>query len=126
MHPNYQGSNAKGTYRETFDIYSFGIILLEISYWKPVEKDSRHRPDSAQFPELESIHSQLLDPGLGHLAQVLADQGERYHEAASCCLQGRTAFGIGEEEDEYDVLTGAKLRQAFMTHVVDALESISI
>ncbi len=70
--------------------------------------------------------SQLLDPGLGHSAQVLADQGERYREAVKCCLEGRSAFGIGEEEDEGDVLTGATLQRAFVTHVVDALESIYI
>ena len=126
VHPNYQGSNAKGTYRKTFDIYSLGIILLEISYWKPIEQIVGIDPDCAQLAELKSIRSQLLDPGTGHLAQVLADQGEKYHEAVKCCLEGRAAFGIGEEENEADVETGAKLQQAFMTHVVDALESICI
>ena len=124
VHPNYQGSNAKGTYRKTFDIYSLGIILLEISHWKPIEQIVGIDPDCAQLAELKGIRSQLLDPGTGHLAQVLADQGEKYHEAVKCCLEGRAAFGIGEEENEADVLTGAKLQQAFMTHVVDALESI--
>ena len=124
VHPNYQGSNAKGTYRKTFDIYSLGIILLEISYWKPIEQIVGIDPDCAQLAELKSIRSRLLDPEAGHLAQVLADQGEKYHEAVKCCLEGRPAFGIGEEEDEADVLTGAKLQHAFMTHVVDALESI--
>ncbi|KAL8964697.1 MAG: hypothetical protein Q9183_004274, partial [Haloplaca sp. 2 TL-2023] len=31
VHPDYQGSGSKGTYRKTFDIYSLGIILLEIA-----------------------------------------------------------------------------------------------
>ena len=124
VHPNYQGSNAKGTYQKTFDIYSLGIILLEISYWKPIEQIVGIDPDCAQVAELKNIRSRLLDPGAGHLAQVLADQGKKYHEAVKCCLEGRAAFGIGEDENEVDVLTGAKLQQAFMTHVVNALESI--
>ena len=124
VHPSYQGSKGKGTYRRTFDIYSLGIILLEISNWKPIEQIVDIDPDCAQVTELEGIRSRLLDPGTGYLAQVLADQGEKYHEAVKYCLEGRAAFGIGEDENESDVLTGAKLQRAFMTHVVDALDSI--
>ncbi|OBT83066.1 hypothetical protein VE02_08773 [Pseudogymnoascus sp. 03VT05] len=36
-HPDYQGFDRK-TYRKTFDIYSLGIILLEIALWKPAEE----------------------------------------------------------------------------------------
>ena len=63
------------------------------------------------------MRSQLLNPGGGHLAQVLADEGERYQEAVKCCLEGRVAFGIGEEEKEGDVLTRVKLQQAFTTYL---------
>ena len=37
VHPNLQGSGTKGTYRKTFDIYSLGIVPLEIAVWTKVE-----------------------------------------------------------------------------------------
>ena len=55
VHPNYQGSSAKGTYRKTFDIYSLGIILLEISYWKRVEDIVGIDPDVASTQEMKGI-----------------------------------------------------------------------
>ncbi|OCL12826.1 hypothetical protein AOQ84DRAFT_137753 [Glonium stellatum] len=36
-HPDYQG-NAPGPYCKVFDIYSLGIILLEIAYWKTADE----------------------------------------------------------------------------------------
>ncbi|EAQ82951.1 hypothetical protein CHGG_10769 [Chaetomium globosum CBS 148.51] len=36
-HPDYLGVDRKG-YRKTFDMYSIGIMLLEIAWWKPAEE----------------------------------------------------------------------------------------
>lgn len=36
-HPDYLGIDREG-YRKTFDMYSMGIILLEIAWWKPAEE----------------------------------------------------------------------------------------
>lgn len=36
-HPDYQ-NNAPGHYRKDFDIYSLGIILLEIAHWKTADE----------------------------------------------------------------------------------------
>ena len=79
-----------------------------------------------QLTKFKSSRSQLLNPGAGFLAQVFADQGERCYEAVERCLEGGAVLGIGEDEDDSIVLTEPKLQQAFMTHVVDALESICI
>lgn len=37
VHPHYLGADKPG-YRKTYDMYSMGIILLEIAYWKPAEQ----------------------------------------------------------------------------------------
>ena len=74
----------------------------------------------------ELAGQKLLRPDFGYLAQVRADHGDRYHDAVRSCIEGGEAFGIGEEESEGSIETGAKLQRGFMTRVVDALESISI
>ncbi|KAF6218527.1 hypothetical protein HO133_005876 [Letharia lupina] len=126
VHPNYQGSDAKGTYRKTFDIYSLGIILLEIAYWKPIEQILDIDTHTAKPAQLKAVRERLLEPGSGYLAFVKENLGERYYTAVKSCIEGRAAFGIGTDEVEGDVQTGARLQHGFSTLVVDALESISI
>ncbi|CAD6569252.1 MAG: hypothetical protein ASARMPREDX12_002269 [Alectoria sarmentosa] len=126
VHPNYQGYEAKGTYRKTFDIYSLGIILLEIAYWKRIEHILDIDTHTAKPAQLKAVRERLLQPGSGYLAFVKGNLGDRYYTAVKSCLEGRSAFGIGTEESEGDVQTGARLQHSFTTLVVDALESISI
>lgn len=126
VHPNYQGYEAKGTYRKTFDIYSLGIILLEIAYWKRIEHILGIDIHTADPAQLKAVRERLLQPDSGYLAFVKEDLGDRYHVAVKSCIEGRTAFGIGSDENEGDVQTGARLQHSFTRLVVDALESISV
>ena len=126
VHPNYQGSNAKGTYRKTFDIYSLGIILLEIAYWKRIEHIMGVDMNEATPVQLKGIRDRLLLPDSEHLAHVRADLGNRYHAAVRSCIEGPSAFGISAAESEGEMQTGAKLQHSFTTLVVDALGSIII
>jgi hypothetical protein len=124
VHPDYQGLGTKSTYRKTFDIYSFGIILLEIARWSKIEHIVDVDPDSATFAELKGIRSKLLQLNPESLAAVKASCGDRYHGAVKSCIEGGAAFGIHEDEDEVAAETGAKLQQGFTRLVVDALENI--
>ena len=126
VHPNYQGYEAKGTYRKTFDIYSLGIILLEIAYWKRIEQILDIDTHTAKPAQLKAVRERLLQPGSEYLAFVKGNLGERYYTAVKSCIEGRSAFGIGTRENEADVQTGARLQYNFTTLVVDALQSISI
>ncbi|KAL8838746.1 MAG: hypothetical protein Q9170_001995 [Blastenia crenularia] len=128
VHPNYQGPGTKGLYRKTFDIYSLGIILLEIAYWKPIEAILELNMESQTiFEDIKGIREGLLaEAGGGVLEGVKGGLGERYWRAARSCLKGRQAFGVGEEENEVHVETGAKLQRGFMREVTDGLEGISV
>ena len=125
VHPNYQGSAAKGTYRKTFDIYSLGIILLEICYWQKIEDIIGIDPEKATMDELRSVRSQLMSRA-DILEKIRSDHGDRFHTAVKACIEGRSAFGIGQDENENNIDTGAKLQQEFTRLVVDSLEGISI
>lgn len=126
VHPNYQGYEAKGTYRKTFDIYSLGIILLEIAHWKRIEQILDIDTHTAKPAQLKAVRERLLEPGSGYLAFVRENVGDRYYTAVKSCIEGRSAFGIGADEVEGDVQAGARLQHGFTSLVVDALESISI
>ena len=126
VHPNYQGVEAKGTYSKIFDIYSLGIILLEIAYWKRIEQIITIDTHSAKPAQLKAVRQRLLKQDSSYLAFVKENLGDRYYTAVKSCIEGRAAFGVGTGEVEGDIQTGAKLQHGFSTLVVDALESISI
>ena len=127
VHPNYQGPGTKGLYRKTFDIYSLGIILLEIAYWQPIEEIMELNMDSETiFEDIKGIRERLLQPRSKVMEMVKANLGDRYFGAVRSCVEGRSAFGIAEGENEVDVETGAKLQRGFMRLVTDGLEGISV
>ena len=126
VHPSYQGYEAKGTYRKTFDVYSLGIILLEIAHWKRIEDILELDLHAATPAQLKAVRERLLQNRSAPLAFVRENLGDRYYVAVKSCLEGRSAFGIADGESEGDVQTGARLQHGFSTLVVDALDSISI
>ena len=126
VHPNYQGVEAKGTYSKIFDIYSLGIILLEIAYWERIEQIITIDTHAAKPAQLKAVRERLLKPDSSYLAFVKENLGDRYYTAVKSCIEGRSAFGVGAGEVEGDIQTGAKLQHGFSTLVVDALESISV
>ena len=126
VHPSYQGVEAKGTYSIIFDIYSLGIILLEIAYWKRIEQIITIDTHSAKPAQLKAVRERLLEPDSSYLPFVKENLGDRYYTAVKSCIEGRSAFGVGAGEVEGDIQTGAKLQHGFSTLVADALESINV
>lgn len=122
VHPNYQGFDTKALYRKTFDIYSLGIVLLEIALWQPIEQIVGLDMDSVLFEDLKNIREKLLQPRSNVMEAVKADMGEEYSVAVRSCIEGREAFGIAPDEDEVKIETGAKLQQGFTRLVTDGLE----
>ncbi|KAL9602367.1 MAG: hypothetical protein Q9219_001933 [cf. Caloplaca sp. 3 TL-2023] len=128
VHPGYQGLGTKGLYRKTFDIYSLGIILLEIAYWRPIEAIMELDMESETvFEDIKGIRGRVLEEPEGKvLGTVRANLGERFYGAARSCLVGKEALGVEGWESEGDVETGAKLQRGFMRMVTDGLAGISL
>ncbi|KAL8812012.1 MAG: hypothetical protein Q9200_001344 [Gallowayella weberi] len=127
VHPNYQGGGTKGRFRKTFDIYSLGIVLLEIAFWQPIEVIVEMDMESPTIlDDVQQVRGKLLEEGSGVMERLKANFGDRYYTAVRSCILGREAFGIGLEESEVDVATGAKLQRAFTGLVTEGLEGISL
>ena len=125
-HPIYQGGGTRGRYRKSFDIYSLGIILLEIAYWKSIEDIMEIDPSKAPRKDIVQIREKLLAPDSKYKEYVRASLGDRYCTAMTTCLDARSACGIGEKEAESNVDTGAKLQKQFTVLVVDPLQEIRV
>ena len=108
-HPDRLGASQK-THTKEHDIYSLGVVLLEIGLWQVA-------PDmisSAMKTELTpaSMRTHLKKNASHRLAHYA---GKGYERAVSICLAGN--FGVNMDNREQ-----SRLRQEFQARVVDELK----
>ncbi|CZR69277.1 uncharacterized protein PAC_19177 [Phialocephala subalpina] len=128
-HPQVQGlsrDTAQGkSYKKRHDIYSLGIILLEISYWDTIESILGFKEVEEIRPsETAMMRGKLLSGR--YLDYVQSNMGDNLYGVIQSCLQGVTAFGISEEADEMDVFVGAKLQAKFYELITKNLQEIKV
>ncbi|KAH8674643.1 hypothetical protein BGZ60DRAFT_404447 [Tricladium varicosporioides] len=98
-HPFTQGSPSEN-FRKMFDIYSFGVLLLEIGMWRSAWKWWKDGLNATDFQKA------MLDLAYGKLAHFM---GEEYRDATLKCLNGEL-----EKGDE-------PILRAFFIEVVEVL-----
>ena len=105
-HPDYRQSARRNKYRRSYELYSLGVLLVEIGLWKRIEVFN-----SASFdPHAFAAH--LVRKVVPLLEYFM---GTAYLEATVYCLDS-ARFGLGDEE-------GQKLSEAFSQKVVQQLDS---
>jgi hypothetical protein len=120
------GGNSSG-YKKSYDLYSLGIIFLEIAYWTPIDR-------ILQIPDLQNARpsvtikarQRLLDDKEGVLKHVKSYLGDTVEGVVKACLEGPKAFGIGDTEDERREEVAARLQAAFWERVVGRLGEMRV
>ncbi|THY17772.1 hypothetical protein D6D01_07425 [Aureobasidium pullulans] len=127
-HPDYLDQDRKAGYRKSYDIYSLGIILIEVAHWKPIDQilqPSHSGRYSALGEQRQDIRIRILVGGVV-LEQVRQNMGDRYADATRACIEGVTAFGLQSGVDESNPYVAALLQQAFIEAVVDPLKAVVV
>jgi len=107
QHPEYLKGNGRIRYRQEFDYYSLGLVLLEIGHWKPLDKMIQNIRGSPEDVLIELQRTRV--PQLGQY------MGAIYRNVVEACLGGKFA-GSG------DVDRGSKtLSDSFASTVVEPL-----
>lgn len=113
-------------YKKSYDIYSLGIILLEIVHWKPIDEILGIKDLKKVRPNItRDVRMRLLGEE-DFLWYVKANVGNTMEGVVKACLQGPEAFGIEDGADEKDELVGEKLQREFYDKVVMRLESMIV
>jgi hypothetical protein len=93
-HPNHQGSHP--TFDPVFDVYSLGVVLTEVAYWKPICEVLRVDPTERYNPKFTRKVRGLLLQESQHAA-LSGIVGNGYAELVRMCL-------MGPEESFHDAL----------------------
>lgn len=110
------------SYRRSFDIYSLGIVLVEVAMWQPLRQildiqqpNPRHAHD---------VRENLLR------GTVFSDMsfmiGEVYTSAVQVCIQGGAALGMEQGDDEKDDNIATRIGRIFHEKIVKKLEAINV
>ncbi|KAK0644255.1 hypothetical protein B0T16DRAFT_417396 [Cercophora newfieldiana] len=107
-HPDAHAESAsKQQYRPEFDIYSLGLVLLEIGLWRTIDTIWKQCQGDAGFRLM--VRTEYCD-------RLLGKMGEVYWRVVQRCLNDD--FGVGKESTDGDL----SLRESFEKNVVCELE----
>ncbi|KAH8760745.1 hypothetical protein BGZ57DRAFT_829788 [Hyaloscypha finlandica] len=107
-HPQRQGTNPAARYSMAHDVYSLGVVLLELGLWQPLEKWK-----SQMIAEAGHSSVKVLEY-LQRLAERTAiTMGERFRDVVLFCLS------LGNTTDE---LGGVK----YISEVLSSLEDMAV
>lgn len=131
-HPHSQSSaadadGARARSRRSFDIYSLGVLLVELAHWRTVDRvlEIEVNDGGGISPRTAlGVRPRLL--GGGVLSEVGACMGEVYEDATRRCIAGGEELGISEEDDEAGDAVAAKLLMRFWADVVKVLGGVTV
>lgn len=127
-HPLAQSTNPeeRERFKKSFDIYSLGVLLVEIAHWAPVERvlgidmnAARGRPSIAlRVRDSLLVEEQIADLG--------ACMGAVYETASRKCITGGKELGLCEGDDETNDAVAARLSMVLHEDVVKPLGDVRI
>ncbi|KAF1948031.1 hypothetical protein EJ02DRAFT_499141 [Clathrospora elynae] len=118
---NREDASGRESYKKSFDIYSLGIVLLEIAYWKTIDQILGINLVHARPKDTWGIEKRLLKTEPQHLRDVKSYLGNTVEGVIRACLQGPVAFGLEGDCDEKREVVAAELQRAFGEIVVKRL-----
>jgi len=123
-HPNRWGTTPLQSFNKLHDIYSLGVVLLEIGFWKPVKELVRSNlTERGAHPA--DVKANLLDLAKNKRIEDL--MGERFRGIVLKCLEGdAAAFGVdAARDDKEDSMLQAAFKAEVVTTLVKATDSIT-
>ncbi|KAI9884758.1 MAG: hypothetical protein M1823_003468 [Watsoniomyces obsoletus] len=122
---SYGPTGEEGGFRKSFDIYSLGLILLEIAYWESIDRVVGIENLERAKPLVIAGVRKMLLTDKKYLDGVSFAMGDGYADVVRACLNGGSQLGITDEAvDETDHVVGALLQTGFYENVVRKLDEL--
>jgi hypothetical protein len=127
VHPDYLEDHRAAGYRQIYDIYSLGIVLIELAYWQPIDRILKEAVAARglQTPlKPGAVRSQVLGKSIDVLEGVRSRVGGRYTAAVEACLNGLEASNENGMRRATESENNAVLLYEFNERVIEMLAGI--
>jgi hypothetical protein len=118
-------NESRESYKKSFDIYSLGLLFMEICHWRPLESMLQIDLERARPKHTWPVKSRILQEKQ-HLGFVRSYLGNTVEEVVRTCLEGPGAFGLDKECDERRGVVAAALQEGFGEQVVGKLRGLRV
>ena len=112
--------------RKSYDVYSLGIVLIEIAHWRRIDVIATIPEDTkAAQRTIRNLRTILLRDD--SRKEIEASVGDSYSRVVRTCLTSDDESDDDDDDDDVEALnvSGARSLQRFMEQVVDRLGSTS-
>ncbi|KAK3357601.1 prion-inhibition and propagation-domain-containing protein [Lasiosphaeria hispida] len=127
-HPSAQSTigGKRERFKKSFDIYSLGVLFVEIAHWATIDKVLKLDLNAARgSPRIAlEVRDNLIKPE--QIAELGACMGEVYESAAQRCLEGGGELGLSKSDDETDDVVASRLSMVLHEKVVKPLGDVNI
>ncbi|KAH7356258.1 prion-inhibition and propagation-domain-containing protein [Pyrenochaeta sp. MPI-SDFR-AT-0127] len=121
---NREKQAGRESYKKSFDLYSLGVVLLEIAYWKTIDQILSIDLEKAKPRHTWAVRERLLETEPHHLKFVKSYLGNTVEDVIRSCLVGPEKFGLDKDCDEKREVIAAGLQKALGEKVVKRLSSM--
>jgi hypothetical protein len=122
---NHAGASSRESYKKSYDIYSLGLLFLEVSQWKLLNEILTIDLKSARPKHTWLVKNRVLQERQ-HLGFVRSYLGNTVEGVVRACLEGPVAFGLDEGCDERRGVVAAALQDGFGERVVRRLGGLRV
>ncbi|OQO04947.1 hypothetical protein B0A48_07965 [Cryoendolithus antarcticus] len=124
-HPDLHTMDSSRSKR-SHDIYSFGLVMIEIALWRPIEQIVKLEVPLRRR-EIGKLRSAVLDDQNFVFADVAERVGWRYADVARACISGGKPIGIIDDNDnEEDPAVGSRMISAFFENILLELRALVV
>lgn len=124
-HPDLLQLKTKRSTR-SHDLYSLGIILLEIALWQPIEEIIGIEVRQSRLLEIGQRLAQLEGKGNALRAKLAAHVGDEYADLVSRCVVGDKSIDLSSRSVETDPNTAAQIWESDFEKVVEKLRRLKV
>lgn len=121
-HTQGQGFGPRESFRKSFDIYSLGVVLVELAHWRTVDKVLGVEKGGLRV--MGRVRGMLLEEE--KMDDVGGAMGELYEGAVRVCVQGGEELGLEEGVDELGDFGAGRVSLKFYEDVVKRLGDVKV
>jgi hypothetical protein len=118
-------SSSRESFKKSYDIYSLGLLFLEISHWSLLHNILAIDLHRARPKHTWQVRNRVLQERQ-HLGFVKSYLGNTVEGVVRACLEGPGAFGLDEGCDERRGVVAAALQDGFGERVVRRLGGLRV